>query len=153
MENADVAGVLAEMASMTEVLGGNPFKVRAFRQAAQVVDTLPGPVSDLRQGGQLESLPGIGPRIAEKIGEILDTGTCEEHVELAAQVPIGVIELLRIEGLGPKTAQQLWKGLNVTDVRSLREAISSGRIRELPRMRPVRLQGLTAALRRYQVRG
>ena len=153
MENADVANVLAQMASMTEVLGGNPFKVRAFRQAAQAIDGLPGPVSALRRSGELESLPGIGPRIAEKIGEILDTGTCEEHQALAAQVPIGILELLRIEGVGPKTAQELWHRLDVTDVESLREAISSGRIRELPRMGPVRLRGLASALGRYQVRG
>ncbi|HWV39434.1 MAG TPA: DNA polymerase/3'-5' exonuclease PolX [Vulgatibacter sp.] len=152
MENADVANVLSQMASMTEVLGGNPFKVRAFRQAAQVVDGLPGPVAALRRAGTLESLPGIGPRIAEKIGEILDTGTCEEHRELAARVPIGIVEILRIEGLGPKTAQELWRRLGVTDLESLREAIAGGRIRELPRMGPVRLRALASALDRYQVR-
>ncbi len=153
MENADVAQVLEEMAAMTELLGGNRFKVRAFRQAAQVIDTLPGPVSELWRQGRLTSLPSIGERIAAKIGEILERGTCDEHEELAARVPVGILELLRIEGVGPKTVALFWKELGVTELDALQEALDDGRAGDLPRMGPVRIKAIRAALGRYRRRG
>ncbi|AKU90256.1 DNA polymerase/3'-5' exonuclease PolX [Vulgatibacter incomptus] len=153
MENADVAQVLYDMGAMTEVIGGNPFKVRAFRQAAEVIDTLPGPVSELWRKDELTGLPSVGTRIADKIGEILESGTCEEYEELAAEVPMGVLELLRIEGVGPKTVASVWKELGVTDLDGLEDAIDSGRLKEVPRMGPVRVRAIRKAIGRYRARG
>ncbi|HCF56455.1 MAG TPA: DNA polymerase/3'-5' exonuclease PolX, partial [Myxococcales bacterium] len=103
MENSDVAQVFSEIADILDLTGGNQYKVRAYRQAAQLVDTLPGPVSEYWRRGQLLSLPGIGEGIGTKIVELLETGRCAEHERLARQVPPGVLELLRLEGVGPKT--------------------------------------------------
>ena len=99
----------SEIADLLELTGGNAFKVRAYRQAAQVVDVLPGPLQDVLAGGHLEELPGIGSGIGGKIAEMLQTGSCHEHDRLAALVPPGVLDMLRVEGVGPKTASAAWK--------------------------------------------
>ncbi len=75
MENAEVAKTLSELADLLELTGGNPYKVRAYRQAAQVIDTLPGPVSELWRRGDLTGVPAIGERIATRVGQLLERGT------------------------------------------------------------------------------
>src|SRR5512138_602630 len=134
MENAEIAHVLSEVADLLELTGGNAFKVRAYRQAAQVVDLLPRPVSELWSSGELTELPGIGERIAAHIGELLATGRFPEHEELASQVPPGLLEILEVEGVGPKTAGLAWKSLGATTLDALEESCRDGRLRKLPRM-------------------
>ena len=87
MENADVALLLSETGDLLELTGGNTFKVRAYRQAAQVLDTLPTPVAELIRTGALSEVPTIGHRMAEHIGEILERGDFGEHERVAARVP------------------------------------------------------------------
>ncbi|HSB20939.1 MAG TPA: DNA polymerase/3'-5' exonuclease PolX [Anaeromyxobacteraceae bacterium] len=152
MENADIARVLSEIADILELTGGNAFKVRAYRQAAQVVDVHPGPVADLWRQGRLTDLPGIGEGIAGKIGELVDTGTCREQARLEALVPQGVLEMLRVEGVGPKTALAAWKQLGIADVAALEEACRSGRLLEAPRMGPARARSILAAIERHRAR-
>src|SRR3954469_23368765 len=115
MENADVVHALSEMADLLELTEGNAFKVRAYRQAAQSIDTLPGPVSELWRAGRLTELPSVGKGIAEKVGELLERGEFHEHAELAAQVPFGVLEFLKVEGIGPRTAAAAWH-LGIADL-------------------------------------
>lgn len=160
MENADVARLLNETADLLELTGGEegtrsatPFKVRAYRQAAQVIDTLPGPISEIWRNDELTELPGVGPGIADAIGEILATGTFPAHDRLARQVPLGVLELLHLEGVGPKTVSAVWKTLGITSLAQLSEACESGRLRELPRMGPVRMKSIREAIDRYRGRG
>ena len=153
MENADVARVLAEIADILELTGGNAFKVRAYRQAAQVVDTYPGRIADAWREHKLTELPAIGTGIAGKIGELVDTGECKEHARLAADVPHGVLEMLRLEGVGPKTVQAVWKQLGVEDVGALEEACRAGRILEVPRMGKARAQAILDAIERHRRRG
>jgi len=153
VENAEVARVLAEIGDILELTGGNAFKVRAYRQAAQVVDTFPGRVADAWREGRLTELPGIGEGIAGKIGELVDTGECREHARLAAQVPHGVLEMLRLEGVGPKTVAAAWKRLGVTDLGGLEEACRSGRILEAPRMGAARVEAILGAIERHRRRG
>ncbi|MGI5864456.1 MAG: DNA polymerase/3'-5' exonuclease PolX [Myxococcales bacterium] len=152
MENTDVALVLSEIADILDLTGGNQFKVRAYRQAAQVVDTLPGPVSEYWRRGQLLSLPGIGEGIGAKIVELLETGRCAEHDRLARQVPSGVLELLRLEGVGPKTVAAVWHTLGITDVAGLEKACLDGRLRQIPRMGPTRCKSILDAIERYRSR-
>jgi len=153
LENADVARQLGEMADILELTGGNPFKVRAYRAAAQVIDTLPEPVEEVWRRGALTDLPSIGTGIAEEIGELLATGHSPRHDELARQVPLGVLELLRLEGVGPRTVEAMWKQLGVTDLDSLEAAIADGSLARLPRMGPVRIRSIREALERYRGRG
>jgi DNA polymerase (family 10) len=153
VENAEIARVLAEIGDILELTGGNAFKVRAYRQAAQVVDTYPGRVAEAWREGRLTELPGIGKGIAGKIGELVDTGECREHSRLGAQVPHGVLEMLRLEGIGPKTVRGVWKQLGVTDVDGLEDACRSGRILDVPRMGPARVEGILGAIEHHRRRG
>jgi DNA polymerase (family 10) len=152
VENADVARVLAEIADLLELTGGNPFKVRAYRQAAQLLDVHPEPVSEVWRQGKLEELPGIGSGIAGKIAELLETGTCHEHDRLAAGVPEGVLEMLRVEGVGPKTAAAAWKTLGLEDLDALEEACRTGRILGAPRMGEKRAHAILEAVARHRAR-
>ena len=152
MENTDVARVLAEVADLLELTGGNAFKVRAYRQASQIVDLLPTPVSELWRAGKLTELPSVGERIAGHIEELLSTGRFREHDQLAGKVPPGVLELLRVEGIGPKTAALAWKKLRIKELAGLEKACRDGSLEKLPRMGPRRVAGILAALERYQAR-
>ncbi|RPH67890.1 MAG: DNA polymerase/3'-5' exonuclease PolX [Myxococcaceae bacterium] len=152
MENADVAQVLAEVADLLELTGGNAFKARAYRQAAQIVDLLPTPVSELWREGKLTELPSIGERIAAHIEELLNTGRFREHDQLLAKVPPGVLELLKVEGIGPKTASLAWKRLRVKELAALVKACRDGSMEKLPRMGAKRVAAILLALERYQAR-
>src|SRR6266545_8077240 len=142
MENAEVAKTFSELADLLELTGGNPYKVRAYRQAAQVIDTLPSPVSELWRRGELTSIASIGERIASRIGQLLERGTLPDRDELAGRVPEGVVELLSIEGVGPKTVAAAWRTLGIADVDGLEQACRSGRLAALPRLGERRLRVL-----------
>ena len=152
MENADIARALSEIADVLELTGGNAFKVRAFRQAARLVDVHPGPISEVWRQGRLEELPGIGSGIAGRISELLETGRSREHDRLAALVPPGVLEMLHVEGVGPKTAAAVWKGLGITGLDAFEEACRTGRILEAPRMGAKRAAALLQAVERHRAR-
>jgi DNA polymerase (family 10) len=152
VENSEVARILSEIADILDLTGGNLFKVRAYRQAAQVIDNLPGPVSELWRKEALTELPGIGAGIGAKIAELLETGRCAEHERLARQVPPGILELLRLEGVGPKTVAAVWHGLGVTDIDGLEQACRDGRLQTLPRMGKARCTAIQGAIERYRAR-
>jgi len=153
VENADVVRLLSEMADVLELTGGNPFKVRAYRQAAQVIDTLPEPVSELWRRGRLTELPSVGAGIATAITEILCTGHFEKHDRLVRGVPLGILELLRLEGVGPRTVAAAWQELGVQDLAALAAACEDGSLARLPRMGPARVKAIREAIARYRGRG
>jgi DNA polymerase (family 10) len=152
MENAEVVAILGEIADLLELTNENPFKVRAYRRAAQVVDTLPVPVAELVRKGELAGLPGIGAHTAQRITELVESATCDELERLRGKVPPGVMELLRVESVGPKTAALVWKELGITSVDALEEAALSGRLAELPRMGAKRSEVIASAVTRYRSR-
>jgi DNA polymerase (family 10) len=152
MDNSDLARLLGEMGDILELTGGNAFKVRAYRQAAKVIDLLPDPVSELARQGALERLPGIGPRIASKIGEILDHGTCADYEAMKQAIPPGILELLEIEGVGPKTVATVWHQAGITSLDGLAAATESGVLQSLPRMGPSRVHAIAQAIERHRAR-
>jgi DNA polymerase (family 10) len=152
MENAEVAKTFSELADLLELTGGNPYKVRAYRQAAQVIDTLPGPVSELWRTGGLTSIASIGERIATRIGQLLERGTLTDRDELAQRVPPGVVELLSIEGVGPKTVAAVWKTLGVADLDGLERACRTGQLSALPRLGERRAHAILEAIQRHRAR-
>lgn len=152
MENAEVARILSETADLLELSNANAFKVRAYRQAAQVVETLPRPVLDLWSSGELRDVAGVGERIFLHIGELLQQGDFAEHETLASQLPAGLLELMRIEGVGPKTAAGVWHALHIADVEALEAACRSGSILSVPRMGAVRVKSILQAIERYRAR-
>ena len=128
--NRQVAETLYFMGQLLEVLGENPFKVRAYYKAAEVVERLATPVSRLEEE-QLKEIPGIGSAIAKKIREIVETGTFQELETVRAGIPEPLIELLSLEGIGPKTVNKLWKKLNVQSISDLEREAKQHRIRAI----------------------
>ena len=106
MQNADVVKIFEELADLLEIQNANPFRVRAYRNAARTLGDSAGIARRDRRDPErnLEDLPGIGHDLAEKIKTILTTGSLPQLEELRSQVPRGVVEMLRIQGLGPKKA-------------------------------------------------
>ena len=152
MENTDVAQVLGEIADLMELTGGNSFKVRAYRQAAQVVDTLSTPVAELIAAGTLGELPAIGEHMVGHIAEILEKGTCLEHEQLRAKVPPGLPELLAVEGVGPKTVAAVWHALGITNLDAFEQAAREGRLVGVGRLGKKRIEGVLAAIVRHRAR-
>ena len=133
MENLDYARIFEEIADLLEIEGANPFRVRAYRNAARTLETLTQSVESLlRTGGKsLTEIPGIGKDLATKVAEIHQTGELQFLKELRSQVPPSLLEILRIPGLGAKRVHQLWQSLGITKRDQLREAIDSGKLEGL----------------------
>jgi DNA polymerase (family 10) len=119
---------------LLEIKGENPFKLRAYRRAAESIRALTQDVADVREQGELTSLSGIGTGIAEKIEELLDTGQCAHHQELLEEFPPTVFEMLRISGVGPKTVRLLLEREGISSVEQLEHAAAAGALRDLPGM-------------------
>lgn len=128
--NQEIADILFEIADILEI-EGTQFKPRAYRRAAQSIETLPESIAKLNERGELEKIPGVGASIAEKIREILDTGHLAYLEGLRAQIPKGLSKMLQIEGIGPKTAMKLYKDLKIKDLEDLEKAAKQGRLRAL----------------------
>jgi DNA polymerase (family 10) len=130
--NADIADMLNEMANLLEIDGANPFRVRAYRQAALTIATMPRPLADMvEQGENLTDLPGIGESIAAKIEEIVRTGKLDQLEEERSHIPPQLTELLRVPSLGPKRASVLYKELGITSLEQLKQAAQEQRIRQV----------------------
>ncbi len=133
MVNQQIAQKFYKTADLLEIMGENPFRVRAYRNAARTIEALGRDLSEMvAQGEELTKLPGIGKDLAGKIKEIIETGTFAKLKELEAKVPPGLIELLKVEGLGPKRIKTLYDTLGITSLEELREAAAKGQISALP---------------------
>jgi len=102
VDNGGVARVLSEVADLLEIKGENAFKIRAYRSAADVVATTADPGARMNET-QLRELPGIGKDLAARIRELADTGTCAPYAALLEEFPPTILDLLRLQGVGPKT--------------------------------------------------
>jgi DNA polymerase (family 10) len=133
MQNAEVARFFDELADLLEIDGANPFRVRAYRNAARTVTDLAESISALAEQGAaaLTRLPGIGDDLAKKIVTIVETGSLPQLEELRMKVPAGVVEMLRIPGLGPKKAAALFKELQIQSLDQLKEAAEKGEVARL----------------------
>ncbi len=151
MQNPDIARLFDEVADLLEIQSQNPFRVRAYRNAARVVRDYPRPLGDeVGRGVDLTEIPGIGEDLAEKISTIVRTGDLPLHKELAAKLPSGLLDLLRIPGLGPKRVKTLYSKLKVKSAADLEKALDTGKVRNLrgfgPKMEENVRAGLGAAL-------
>jgi DNA polymerase (family 10) len=125
--NAEAAGVLRSIADLLD-LTGERFKPEAYRRAARSIETLPEPLERYASRGQLRDIPGVGEAIAEKMAEYLRTGHIAYHDRLQKEIPAGVLTIMRLPGLGPKTARRLWTDLGIEGPTALRDAIDAGRL-------------------------
>jgi DNA polymerase (family 10) len=131
MKNQQIAKIFNEIAELLELKGENVFRIRAYRRAAQNLDGLSKDVSTLSEE-ELTALPGIGKDLAGKVREYLGTGKIAKHEELKKDFPEGVLELLKVPGLGPKKAKQFYDALKIKSVDELDAAIRAGKLRKLP---------------------
>ena len=129
--NADVADQLELLADISEILGEESFRVLAYRRAATRIRETPGPVAELALSGRATDLPGIGKTIEQKVVEIVEDGEMHALTKRRQLVPEGVVEFLRLPGVGPKTAARIWTQLGVTTLDGLRAAAEEGRLRDL----------------------
>ncbi len=134
MTNREVAAIFATIADMLEIKGENIHRILAYRRAAETIASLPRDINAVYAEGTLTDLPHIGQTLAEKIAELLTTGELTLFNRLAEEIPAGVLDMLRVPGLGPKRAARFWKELGITSVDELREAAQAGRLRSLPGM-------------------
>lgn len=133
MTNAAVSKVFDELADLLEIQVANPFRVRAYRNAARTVGDLAESVAEIVavDASRLRDLAGIGDDLAKKIATIVQTGELPQLNELREQVPQGVRDMLRVSGLGPKKAAALWKELSITSLDQLKQAAEQGQIASL----------------------
>jgi DNA polymerase (family 10) len=134
MTNREVARIFMEMADILAIQGENPYRVNAYRRAAETIAALGQPLEALWREGALDAVPGIGETLANKIDELLRTGRLEAYERLRAQVPGGVVEMLQVPEVGPKRAALFWKQLGITSIAALEEAARAGRLAALPGM-------------------
>ena len=133
MTNAEVAAVFDQIADLLEFRGENPFRVRAYRNAARTIRDLPEAVAQIAADPQrkLSDLEGIGKDLAEKIDTLLGGGSLPMLDDLLREVPEGVLAIMRIPGLGPKRVAALHKELHINSLEDLRAACQSHRVRDL----------------------
>jgi DNA polymerase (family 10) len=133
MENLVIARVLTEIGDLLEIKNANPFKIRAYRTAAETIVHHPARIAELSAEARLE-LPGIGKDLAGKIAELIETGTIKYHQELLEEFPSTILDLLHLQGVGPKTVALLYHQLGVRTLGDLEAAARDGRLRELKGM-------------------
>jgi DNA polymerase (family 10) len=134
MSNQEIARIFDKIADILEIRSGNPFRIRAYRRAAQNITGLAKDVSGI-SGEDLKKIPGIGADLADKIQEYVKTGGLEFYEELRKEVPAGLVDLLSVPGLGPKTAKMLFEKLKIKDINDLEKHAKKGTLKGLPGIR------------------
>ena len=135
MDNKAIAGILYETADLMEIDGGDPFRIRSYRNAAEAIESQPQPLEQLvGEPKKLLEIPGIGKRMAENIQEICREGKLKWHAELLEKYRPSMLQLLKIQGLGPKTIALIWSAYQVCDLEGVEKLAREGKLQELPRM-------------------
>jgi DNA polymerase (family 10) len=132
VEKAAVASILEEIASLLELKGENPFKSRAYQNAARVVGALDGDLEERVRANKLGGTPGLGPGLIRDITELVTTGRMKLYDDLRAEIPAGLRAMLRIPGLGPKRIKQIHDALGVVSITDLEQACQANKVAGLP---------------------
>jgi DNA polymerase (family X) len=135
LDNAAIGRIFREIADLLEIKGDNPFKIRAYRNGADIVANHPHELSTL-DANELQEIPGIGKDLAGRIREIAETGDAAFHQDLLAEFPPTILDLLYLQGVGPKTVAMLYRELDIRTVEDLERAATDGRVRALRGMGP-----------------
>jgi DNA polymerase (family 10) len=130
-DKTTVANMFRELGVMLEIKGENPFKIRAYENAAKIIEKLPENLEGLARSSDLIRIDGIGPAIAKKISTIIETGGLPKLDEVRASIPPELIRMLEIPGLTPHKINLLWKKLGITTVAELKDACRENRLAEL----------------------
>ncbi len=151
MTNAELARHLDLFADLQELAGENRFRIRAYRTAAANILELSDQVESLIAGGaDLEEIPGVGKDIAEKLEVMVRTGELPQLTELSQKIPLGLTEVMRVKGIGPKLASAAWTELGVDSVDALEKAAQEGRLSELPGFGPKRQASILKSIEAHR---
>lgn len=151
--NAEIAGIFDEVADLLEISGASFFRVRAYRNASRVINDLSAPVAKIAGDpeAKLEDLPGIGKDLAGKIRTIVETGDLPLRQELEGEIPIGLMDVIKVAGIGPRKAHALFLELGVENLESLGEAARSGKIKQVKGFGPKTEENILEGI--YAVKG
>ena len=151
MDNKAIAGILYETADLLEIDGQDSFRVRSYRNAAEAIEALPQQVSDLiQEPKKLLEVPGIGKGMLANLQMLFKDGAIEAHSELLKKYRPSMLELLKVQGLGPKTIALIWSAYQVSDLAGVEKLARAGKIRTLPRMGEKHEQKLLKAIEDYR---
>ncbi len=134
LKNLELSRIFEQITKMLKIKGENSFKIRAYEKITLVLENLPIDIETIYQQGGLNNIPGVGAGIAKKIEEFLTTGKLEYYEKLKETIPSGVIALLDISEVGPKTAKLLYEELGVDNIEKLEKAVKGHQIKDLPGM-------------------
>lgn len=150
MDNIQIAEMFNRMARLLEFKGENHFKTRAYTNAARSIKGLDEELKVLYKEGDIDSIPGVGEALKGKIAEMLETGTFDAYERTLKEIPKGIIDVMNIPGIGPKTARQFYEKLGVASVYELSRAAREHRIRRLPRMGEKQEEKIIRSITRLQ---
>ncbi len=151
MDNKTIAGILYETADLMEINNDDSFRIRSYRRAAEAIEALPMQVSELiADPKKLLEIPGIGKGMCANLQEIFKEGKLKLHSELLEKYRPSMLELLKIQGLGPKTIALLWSTHQVCDLDGVEKLARAGKIRELPRMGEKQEQKILKSIEDYR---
>ena len=151
VDNKTIATVFNETADLMEINGDDSFRIRSYRRAAETIEGLPQQVSDLAvDPKKLLEIPGIGKSMAANIQELTQTAKLQLHQELLQKYHPSMLELLKIQGLGPKSIALIWSAFQVSDVSGVEKLAKEGKLRTLPRMSEKSEQKIVKAIEDYR---
>jgi DNA polymerase (family X) len=151
MDNKAIAGILYETADLLEIDGQDSFRIRSYRNAAQAIEALPQQISDLiGEPKKVLEIPGIGKGMLLNLQEMLKEGRLPLHAEMLKKYRPSMLDLLKIQGLGPKTIALIWSAYQVCDVEGVEKLAREGKIRILPRMGEKQETKLLKAIEDYR---
>jgi DNA polymerase (family 10) len=151
MDNKAIAGILYETADLLEIDGQDSFRIRSYRNAAQAIEALPQQVADLiGEPKKILEIQGIGKGMLTNLQEMFKDGRLSVHADLLEKYRPSMLDLLKIQGLGPKTIALIWSAYQVCDVEGVEKLAREGKIRELPRMGEKQEQKLLKAIEDYR---
>jgi len=148
----EVAKIFREMADFLAIKGENPFRIRAYERAADIIEHLSGDLEELLRQGKLSKISGIGKGMIEKVEKILATGSLPEHQKIKSDFPPGLLEVISIPGVGPKTAKLLYEKMGVKNVDDLEKVVREGKLRDLFGMGAKKEENILRGIRLYKVR-
>ena len=151
MTNEEIARRFNQMASLMEVRGEDPFRLRSYRMAAEAIETWPTPMEEIARAQGLTGLldiPGVGKALAGKIVELVETGTFAAWDRLTVETPVTVLDLLELPGVGPKTAAMLHQKFNIASLDDLRKFAAGGGLEMVDGIGPKSAERIRANLAR-----
>ncbi len=149
MVNAEVARIFRSIAQILQIKDDNRFRIAAYERAAQNIESLSEPLETIKDENRLGDIPGIGKDLSSKISEFIDSGSIRYYDELKLTIPAGLLDLLEVSSIGPKTAKLLFEKLGIGDVPGLEKAIKSGKLKGLPGIKQKSIENMLKGIELY----